>query len=768
MKAMKIILGVVAALVTLVVIGLVVLVAVFDPNDYKDFAAGKVREVTGRTLTFEGDLELKVFPWIAIRTGGVSFGNAPGFGEEPMVKVAGASVGLKLLPLLSGSVEVGDVAVDGLKLNLMKNAEGVTNWDDLTKGSGEAAEASAQEQAASADAGSSLNVSVGGVKITNADVVWDDRQSAKRFAVSGAEVTLGALQLPKPFDFSVRLTVASADPQAEARITAKGRLAYDMETRKLGLTGPSVTVEASGEAVPGKRAEVDLSAASLDADLAQQVLSVRELALSAYGVNVTGTVTGKSFLDNPTLAGDMAVAPFNLKDTLGLLGIAAPDTADPQALSNVSAELKFSYLPDAFDAPETTIRLDDTTARVAAKVSGFASPSYYLRARVDKLDADRYLPPTTDEAAAETTTESGDATQETAPAADGPSEAEKSVLALLKTLKVDAALVMDALKIKGMDMTDVQVRVLARDGVLEVTPASLKMYRGAISTNTRLDGTGQRLATGLDLTVDGVEAGDAIRGWVGDKGFEGTVNLNTTRTITFRGLDEPTATRSLNGAFAFRILDGVFPGVDLKGLLGDADKLKQQRTGTLEGSPEDRTEFGELTGSAVISEGVLANQDLCLKAPHIRASGEGVADLGGKTVDYLVTAMLIPNAQGQGGVSCADAYGIGMPVRVSGSLMAPSFGVDAAEFLAMVARGPLKLAGAGFDALGSALGTAVDAPAQILDSVTSGIGSVIGGVTGESSGKSSGGAEDSEDTPKATPGKQVEDAIKGFGKLLGN
>lgn len=754
MKALKIGLAVLGGLVALVVVGMIILLAVFDPNDYKDLAAEKVEQATGRTLTFGGDLELSVFPWIAVKTGALTFGNAPGFGEQPMVEVASASVGLKLLPLISGSVEIGDVEVDGLSLLLMRNAEGVTNWDDLAGGTEEAAGEPAPAESGSGEAGQPLDLSVGGVRVTDATVVWDDRMAGKRYTVSGAEITLGAVKPSKPFDFSIAFNVASSDPQADAAIKASGRLGYDGETRKVNLAGLKVTVDATGKAVPGGEAEVTLAASAVNADLDQQVLSVSELLLSAYGVEMSGTLTGKSFMDNPTLAGDMSVKPFNLKDTLAMLGTPPLETADPAALTKVSATMKFSYLPDAFDAPEVSITLDDTSLDASAKVTGFSAPAYYLRAKVDAIDADRYLPPEKEGQGSAPAAESESG--QPAPAAGEPTQAEKDLLALLKTLNVDAALVVDKLKISGMNMTEVKVRVLAKDGVLEVTPASLKMYRGAISTATRLDGTGSRLKGGVDVDVDGVEAGDALRDHLGDKGFEGTVYFRTTETVRFTGMDEPTAAPSLSGAFAFRVLDGVFPGVDLKGLLGNAEKLKEKRAEKLVGRPEDRTEFGEMAGTGLIRQGVITNEDLCLKAPHLRAGGEGIVSLPSREVDYLVTAMLITDAQGQGGVSCKEAYGVGMPVRVSGSLTDPSFGVDAGEFLAMVARGPLRLAEAGFDTLGSALGGAVDAPALLLDSV-------FGGQSSTQEGSSSTGQGGGE---SESPGKAVEDAIKGIGNMF--
>ncbi|HSG65084.1 MAG TPA: AsmA family protein, partial [Gammaproteobacteria bacterium] len=131
MKLMKILAYVLAAVVALLIVGLALLVLLFDPNDYKDDLARVVEKETGRQLTLEGDLSLSVFPWIAIELGRASLGDAPGFGDEPFVAIERARLGVRLIPLLSGRVEVGDLLLDQPRLKLVTDARGRNNWDDL-------------------------------------------------------------------------------------------------------------------------------------------------------------------------------------------------------------------------------------------------------------------------------------------------------------------------------------------------------------------------------------------------------------------------------------------------------------------------------------------------------------------------------------------------------------------------------------------------------------------------------------------------------------
>lgn len=66
--------GIVVVLVAAVAIGVLTLV---DPNDFKEEIAAAAKENTGRELTIEGDMEMTLFPWLGVKIGKVTLGNAP-------------------------------------------------------------------------------------------------------------------------------------------------------------------------------------------------------------------------------------------------------------------------------------------------------------------------------------------------------------------------------------------------------------------------------------------------------------------------------------------------------------------------------------------------------------------------------------------------------------------------------------------------------------------------------------------------------------------
>ena len=72
------------------------------------------------------------FPWLALRTGEGRFGNAPGFGPEPMATWRSAQLGVRLFPLLRGELVVDRVesrrrrrAADAARPMARANWEGI-------------------------------------------------------------------------------------------------------------------------------------------------------------------------------------------------------------------------------------------------------------------------------------------------------------------------------------------------------------------------------------------------------------------------------------------------------------------------------------------------------------------------------------------------------------------------------------------------------------------------------------------------------------------
>jgi AsmA protein len=232
---------VVGGLLALFILLAVALTLLFDPNDYKDQIVKTVKDQTGRELRIEGKLGWSFFPWVGIETGKLELSNAPGFGSEPFARLDGAGAKVKLLPLLRKQIVVDTVFLDGLKLNLAKNAAGKTNWDDLLTPAGK--EKPAEKPAPGMEAGLIGGISINKIDIRKADVTWKDQASNAQYAVRNLDLQTGKIVVGQPVDVQLAFDVESGKPPVSKHLDLKSRINLDLEKQSLEITNLALGVD---------------------------------------------------------------------------------------------------------------------------------------------------------------------------------------------------------------------------------------------------------------------------------------------------------------------------------------------------------------------------------------------------------------------------------------------------------------------------------------------------------------------------------------------
>ncbi len=347
MRVVKIVAWLLGLAVTAVVVAAIAVALFIDPNDYKDEVARAVRDATGRELEIRGDIELSLFPWLGLETGAVTLANPPGFGDEPMLSIDHAAVRLRLLPLLGREIEADTVVITGLRLRLITDAEGRSNWADLTGAGGEPDGGGSAAGSSAAVAGA---LAIQGIDISDGLIVWDDRASGVRYEVADLDINTGAIRPDSPIPIAVELRFTGSDvpeltlaarTEAFVELAARsGRLenltaqlggavaanltadAIDMahETRTLGARGVALRAEQAygtvGVDVPELDMDLDALAAAarrVSASLQGESIDVR-VALEALDVDLAqGTLTGR------TMTGGGRVQDTDLELTLPAL-----------------------------------------------------------------------------------------------------------------------------------------------------------------------------------------------------------------------------------------------------------------------------------------------------------------------------------------------------------------------------------------------------------------------------------------------------------------
>jgi AsmA protein len=684
-RVLQVILGLFGLFLLLLLAAVIIIPMVVDPNDYREQIARAVEEETGRSFEIEGEISLSVFPWLGLEVGGMRLGNPPGFGDQPFAEIGSAAVGARLFPLLSRRLEVSTLRLDGLRVHLVRLRDGSDNWSDLG-----GAEAAPAEPRTAGEGGFNLE-RIDGLRLTDARIRFEDRQAGTDLVLDIPRLATSELAPGQPFDVDAQ-TIASLDggaTEVSTELAARVLLADDFgsavlrevklageaasgeERHKFTLRvpvlqarfeGPQVAIEGlelgfetRGPQVPGSVQAGSLAAPSVSVDLAAQTLAVPTLRAELAGLSASAELSGTRIVDAPSLAGRVEIAEFSPRALLQRLGEAVPETADPGVLARAAMAARFRAGGDEVQFEELRFGLDDTEITGTAGLGFGAVTRVRADLVLDAIDLDRYLPP-----------------EPEADAPPPPSDDVPLAFDWLEGLDLDATFRAGRLTVNRLQLTDIEGRAVARDGVLTLQPFGAALYGGQVRGSARLDARRTPATFTLEQSLSALEVLPFARDLAGFERLAGIARLDaklSTTAASAAGLMS-----GLNGELAFDVSDGVFKGINLWYEIQRANALARGRTAPARSSPD--TEFRQLMGTAVITDGRLVNQDLVGGLPFLALAGRGEVNLAESALDYRLTATVVRQAIDEATGETSELAGASVPLRLSGSLDSPSVSVD--------------------------------------------------------------------------------------------
>ncbi|HEX5047096.1 MAG TPA: AsmA family protein [Gammaproteobacteria bacterium] len=646
-RTLKLIGIIAGAVLVLLVVTLVAVGMLFDPNDYKDQIVAAAERATGRKLTLDGDLDLAVFPSIRIAVGSASISNAPGFGDAPMAKIGGAELKVALLPLLGRRIEVSEARLHGLELNLARDARGRNNWQDL--GGASAAQAPAPTPADNGSgAAQGLDLGVGAIQISDARVTWNDAATRSRWELTNFGLEANGFGPGKKFPLKMRFGLAGADVKVAVDASTQATLALADNAYKLEQL--AVKIDGSGAAWPGGSGTARLAVDSLAADLGKESLALDGLTLDFLGITMAGSLAGQKLMSDLSLTGAVDIREFNPRDVLGVFKVDL-ETADSAVLRRASAKANLLYTSSQLGLRDMQLKLDDSTLTGRVGLEG-EKLAYSLS--VDDINVDRYLPPSEDSSA---------------PAGEGSLDEVDLPLDALRKLQAAGDLKFGKAKFSGLTLTNASFGLAAANGKLRLTPkASLYggTWNGQIDLDVQANAAKATIAQQLEH-VDLVPLGKDLLGSADVAGI-GDVKLD----LVASGSNVGEMRRGLDGNVSFSVTNGALEGIDLWYELRRARARLDNDPVPERGNDPRRTTFSSLAASGTIEDALLTNRDLTGVLDFMRITGTGSVNLLNDMLNFDLKAAMVDGPKLQSDPAMAKYAGDTLPLRVTGTIDAPS------------------------------------------------------------------------------------------------
>ena len=353
-----------------------------DTGEFRARFTHTLETVLTRSVTLDGDLDIEVWPRLALTVEDLTIGEAPGFGDGPAAHFDEISISVRIIPLLSRDIEVDSLELDGVEGMVVRNKDGAFNWRGLMT------KAERSESGAATD--QDWTFAVNSVEITDAEIVFRDELEGTEYKLSGIDIHTGTVSLGEDVPFSLLSDFTWADQGIIADLVLKGMVRVMDDGSPPVFSQTSIQAKVYGDFLP-KNAEPGEFISKVALDWDNQTVIFDDFKASLFGLRAEGDVTSGDLRKGLDFKGHITVHPFVPRR---LIAKYAPDMPikDVDGLTSSAVASYVHVTEDGASFENLILTLDDITVRGQCAFKGWTHPVFDFGLRADTIDLDRYLP----------------------------------------------------------------------------------------------------------------------------------------------------------------------------------------------------------------------------------------------------------------------------------------------------------------------------------------------------------------------------------------
>ncbi len=663
---MKILVGI-SAVILLLLILIIALPFLIDLNKYQDRYRPLIEEALNRKVELQ-DIRLTIWPRIGARIGGFVVQDDPAFRSGPFASLASLDVGVKLLPLLKARVEVEEITLRDPVILVLKNSQGQLNISTIgAKPAGPPAPT--KPEAPAQPAGSPLQalalfavdrVSIDGGKLTYRD---ESTVQPTEYTVNQLEFLLTSVHLGDsptvhlgatvlPYNLPVRLD-GTFGPLVET---------LDVKSFAFNLGLGKVAVGLKGRAIGGN---LDATVNALQIDTADlpvalpltKPVQIKDLHLTLHALYpLQPDVPPANQVDLTDLGFSLVMGG----STINIKGTATKGLA---TFTAASASINSSDLPVAVPLAKP-VEVKDLHVNVRAKYPPKEGAAPLDLAEVPNLGLTIAL---------------GSSRVEVKGSVVGGLAKVTATSKLVNTADLPVALPLK----KPVEIKDLQVAAEMKGQEARLTTLTLQVFGGFLRGQGTLGlGTSAPPFTGT-VSLQGLQVGPALEAAGTDHvSLSGTANAEL--ALSGRGFTRPDLVKALAGTGRMSVKEGKIEGINL---LQQAAMLLKVVGVSLDNVKA--TAFSTIESDLVIKQGLIGLQRLLIDSHDFQATGGGTIGLD-QSLDMKLNLNLSQTLSqkivaGSPIAKVAMSNGrLSLPLLITGSTQAPSYGLDTKMFAGKV------------------------------------------------------------------------------------
>ncbi len=253
-------------------------------------------------------------------------------------------------------------------------------------------------------------------------------------------------------------------------------------------------------------------------------------------------------------------------------------------------------------------------------------------------------------------------------------------IASAKLADVSGNFKVEQLQAAKIKINKVEMKMHYVNGVLDLAPVTGNLYQGTLEALLAVNFNNPAPQYMLKAKLLNVEAEPLLQDL---SEAEQKIKMlgagNIDLSVSSSGKENKALMQNLNGTGHIAFNNGALSGIDIGYLIDSASAIATQNAAKLTSS--DKTNFGNLTGSFVIHNGILTNDDLVLNSPRFDTKGKGTINLIDQTIDYSLQAA-VKDSQIS---AIKNLSGLTIPIQITGNLSNPRVRLDTVDLLKGVA-----------------------------------------------------------------------------------
>jgi len=474
-------------------------------------------------------------------------------------------------------------------------------------------------------------------------------RQARRMLLSSLQAQAHFVPVPAgDADWAVQLDGGLSAVGTRPLLNLEAKVSGKMQNRqgKTLFSGATASGHLKGWFLP--KAENDATFAARGAlDVAAQSLTLSSASLSAFGLNLSGAISGSKVLGSAySLSGRVRCQDGDPKRALAALEVKVPKSADKRALSRISGEADLVFGAKGLALSNIAAQLDSMPFNGSYSVQDFDAPKQTLALSGGNFDLDRYLP-------APEPARRGVKPERPTP--------EPLPVEALRDLNLTGNIALRSFKYRGLTTRDFRTTVNAHGGSLLLKPLGGSFYGGTLTGEFSAQVAPGGMQTRLALAAKDFQAGPFMTGWAGKEVVTGKTDLFL--DLSGAGATDQDVLRTLDGLGSFKVTDGSY------NLSGGSEQqpapaVKRPAGASAQPTPARKpgAAFHQVSAHLKVHQGVFRSEDFRMEATGRIVTGKGQFCPADDTISVNLTA----NMPGMPDV----------PIRVFGRLKDPEMEIS--------------------------------------------------------------------------------------------